>query len=446
MAVTLEALDRIFADEELNRRLAQFDFYIEPPACRGDAGHIVGRYRSVECIAREGAGGTFLLCHPEGHVLYADSEGHVTLFATCLADAMYIVLLAPSAPASLVDEPEPLMRERAAELWALAVEDQPELAEWARQLRAALGLQGSDESWRQRWLRAISGRDESTDPIAALRAALPLNAGLDVRHVESPQMQYAPHAAALPYVVAHCAQSLETLMAHAVCTYAVTEAHAAAFAQAPRQELLAAVTRLAAQARQPEDLHVPGEIIRKVLKADGAAIFRIHFDRLRREKLERWAAVASACLPLDELARSILHQEQAVTDVRSVREALVHARVPRALDWIERTVVLQKSVDRDWGRLAAVSQLDWPRLKRWLAGGRPMSLVALDALHDIAHFRGTLGRDDVVVLGAAQPVEVAAVIEACAANDPAPRVARAAAAVIERLDVICAPTGTDQAS
>jgi hypothetical protein len=37
-------------------------------------------------------------------------------------------------------------------------------------------------------------------------------------------------------------------------------------------------------------------------------------------------------------------------------------------------------VTDDWGRLAADSGIDWPAAMAWLAAGRPLSLVALDAL------------------------------------------------------------------
>ena len=34
----------------------------------------------------------------------------------------------------------------------------------------------------------------------------------------------------------------------------------------------------------------------------------------------------------------------------------------------------------DWGRLAAQSRMSWPAARAWLERGRPLSLIALDAL------------------------------------------------------------------
>lgn len=428
MAVTLETLNQVWADG-LADLLAQFDFGLLSPAERGDNGYIVGRYKRVERIAREGAGGSFLLCHPEGHVIYADSEGRATLIAANLTDAMALVLVAPSAPAVLVDVEPDNMQTRADEAWSEAVEDEPELVEWARRLRAALGLPGSQ--------RAHFKSDERIRPIAALQAALPLNAGLDVRHSNSAEVQYSPHTAALPFVVSHAAGRLDTLLEHAVLTYSVTDAHVEAFARFSRSDLLVAVLRCAENATDKHDLYVPGEVIRRVLKADAASLFRSHFDRERRENLSHWAAVGAACLPNEEVAAGIFEMGDAGADWKSVIYALEHARTHLALDWIERQVGQQKVVSRSWGSLAAKSRLDWLRLKRWLEGGRPLSLVALDALHYIAHSRGTMGQSSVVLGEAPAGSELRSALQSYATRDPVPRVTDMVAGIEKNIDVIC---------
>jgi hypothetical protein len=52
-----------------------------------------------------------------------------------------------------------------------------------------------------------------------------------------------------------------------------------------------------------------------------------------------------------------------------------------ALDWIELHIC--EPITDAWGYLAAASHLDWPRVERWLKTGRPLSLVAIDALRAI---------------------------------------------------------------
>ncbi|MCC6359441.1 MAG: hypothetical protein IT450_11920 [Phycisphaerales bacterium] len=57
---------------------------------------------------------------------------------------------------------------------------------------------------------------------------------------------------------------------------------------------------------------------------------------------------------------------------------LADFRDPRVLDWIEQHV--SEPLTRQWGDLAAVSRMDWARVETWLASGRPLSLIALDAM------------------------------------------------------------------
>jgi hypothetical protein len=38
------------------------------------------------------------------------------------------------------------------------------------------------------------------------------------------------------------------------------------------------------------------------------------------------------------------------------------------------------NINRNWGHLAASSNFSWSKADKWLAKGRPLSLIALDAL------------------------------------------------------------------
>ncbi len=50
------------------------------------------------------------------------------------------------------------------------------------------------------------------------------------------------------------------------------------------------------------------------------------------------------------------------------------------LDWIENNVHRTNSISQSWGHLAASSKFNWQRAKKWLENGRPLSLIALDAI------------------------------------------------------------------
>lgn len=56
---------------------------------------------------------------------------------------------------------------------------------------------------------------------------------------------------------------------------------------------------------------------------------------------------------------------------------------PVVITWVEEfwlTVADPPAITGNWGSLAAQSQVDWPTLRRWLERGRPLSLIAGDAL------------------------------------------------------------------
>jgi len=60
--------------------------------------------------------------------------------------------------------------------------------------------------------------------------------------------------------------------------------------------------------------------------------------------------------------------------------ALNFIRSDKTLNWIETSAHRIKSVGGNWGHLAAISYFNWDRAEKWLSLGRPLSLVALDAL------------------------------------------------------------------
>jgi len=92
------------------------------------------------------------------------------------------------------------------------------------------------------------------------------------------------------------------------------------------------------------------------------------------------AQATAACLPYREGFSRVTAAltEQAGSKKRDLMSSLGHFHSPEALDWIEQNIF--EPITEAWGYLAAASQMDWPRAERWLAQGRPLSLVAIDAL------------------------------------------------------------------
>lgn len=100
----------------------------------------------------------------------------------------------------------------------------------------------------------------------------------------------------------------------------------------------------------------------------------------RPATLAAFIEAAAACLPHEDALPRALAALEGVDGRELAREAMALAwfRSPRVLDWIEAKAT--SPVSGTWGRLAACSSFGWPVATRWLDAGRPLSLVALDAL------------------------------------------------------------------
>jgi hypothetical protein len=78
-----------------------------------------------------------------------------------------------------------------------------------------------------------------------------------------------------------------------------------------------------------------------------------------------------------------------------------------------------------WAPVAAMSEMRWPDISRWLASGRPLSLIALSVLEQYVH-RG-------LPPGYVRPSrrEFHQVLEQCKIQDTAPRATSAVARLLE---------------
>lgn len=155
-----------------------------------------------------------------------------------------------------------------------------------------------------------------------------------------------------------------------------------------------------------------------------------------------WHALVEAtagCLPPDEgfdLAEGVL-ATMSERDWRAGFGALAYFRSARTLAWIA-THARDPLVD-GWGFLASRSMFDWPTAKAWLSGGRPLSLVAIDALVAIA-FPRTLVDQRLGLKLAAAPGEreLRDALEAALAADAVPRVRQRIGALLNHLAPLAA--------
>lgn len=130
----------------------------------------------------------------------------------------------------------------------------------------------------------------------------------------------------------------------------------------------------------------------------------------------------AAALPAEEAFVLAAEWARAAADPaergRRIR-SLARLESPRVLELVEEHLQDPAvSVTSEWGRIAVASRLDWATARRWIEHGRPLSLVALDALSTFcdsgAH--ADFGPPDLATLRA--------VLERYAEHDPVPRVTK----------------------
>ena len=193
------------------------------------------------------------------------------------------------------------------------------------------------------------------------------------------------------------------------------------------------------QAGNRHILAVTFRLCANVLGSTATAWVREQYTRAQTDdELFSWAEAAASCLPPPEgLHKTIdaLHAFQG-GELRERKTALTWFRSPAVLDWIEIHAP-RANVTEDWGQLAALSDLPWSRVREWLLRGRPLSLIALDAL---SIFIPREGQALIVKLlqprlkGCRDRSVIRSALEVCMATDGAPRVVGRCRYVIGHLD------------
>ncbi|OEZ50328.1 MULTISPECIES: hypothetical protein [Janthinobacterium] len=153
------------------------------------------------------------------------------------------------------------------------------------------------------------------------------------------------------------------------------------------------------------------------------------------------AAATAACLPEDEGFPLVTMALETLPEKMRQKQfgALAHFRSTKSLGWIETHA--SESTSEAWGYLAAASKFNWPKGEEWLKAGRPLSLIAVDALLAIANPRTPFLRRIGPILEN-QPSEqgLRYAVEALMKADPAPRVMQRASALLEYVPALIRPS------
>lgn len=150
----------------------------------------------------------------------------------------------------------------------------------------------------------------------------------------------------------------------------------------------------------------------------------------RAPLLHPFLRAAAACMPHSEAIPMALAavEQSGMPDLSVPALTLAHFRSPKVVDWIEG--VATSPVSERWGLLAARSGLSWATASRWLLKGRPMSLVAMDAMGILMREERGVRQYMLGMMNDAPPNDlILAHLREYALRDPVPRVTR----IVERI-------------
>ncbi len=211
----------------------------------------------------------------------------------------------------------------------------------------------------------------------------------------------------------------------------------AAWLRLPPASVLSCITERFDGTRNPSVRAVVLEVV-ALLRAEGRAFVRHAWD-VYPDCGSFWslAAATAACFPEEEGFPLVTGALEAMSENerRRLFGALAHFRSTRSLDWIEAHAS-GPTVDA-WGYLAAASSFDWPKVDKWLKAGRPLSLIAVDALLAIANPRTPFLRQiRPFLVNPPAERDLRNAIEALMKADPVVRVMQRAGALLEHVPTL----------
>lgn len=169
-------------------------------------------------------------------------------------------------------------------------------------------------------------------------------------------------------------------------------------------------------------------------------------ERWKRESILLFplAQASASCLPHEEGYNLVINHLKRLSEkeIPAASAALSWFRTESVLDWIEERV--SSPISTYWGPLAALSNLTWARVEKWLDMGRPYNFLALDALKACWNYNtGLLMRFTPHLL---QPDSIDKMTEKLLSHrqlDPVPRVRQNVDSIINNWGRICMHTSRE---
>ena len=226
------------------------------------------------------------------------------------------------------------------------------------------------------------------------------------------------------------------LVGYALAKDTIGDALIAEIQKVPKEEVL----RFVSEAAHRNEMFASSayDIVARALGPFAGEWVRNEWDSGKGEGSLLAAGAVIACLPFEEAFESLTRRIESANaeDFHHRCYVLAEFRSERVLDWLENMEERLTPVRESWGRIAAMSQFSWKRARMWLRKGRPLSLVALDALRlcttpaDMLESEPLWVRESKPQLSDAPAAgEILGELAAYLEKDASPRIERAIAAI-----------------
>ncbi len=125
------------------------------------------------------------------------------------------------------------------------------------------------------------------------------------------------------------------------------------------------------------------ELTAKILGPFAEKWIKSEWEKRTNENFPIYAECLANCLPLEEGFKYFTKELDSIDTPSKLSNdllGLIYFQSKMSLDWIENNINRVVNISHSWGYLAVESEFDWATVKKWLEAGRPLSLVALDAV------------------------------------------------------------------
>ena len=124
------------------------------------------------------------------------------------------------------------------------------------------------------------------------------------------------------------------------------------------------------------------EVVGKIIGKEAKNWLKNEWVNRQENELLIFAEAISKCFDFDEAFETLINEIESKDD-KNLSEnisALLYFQSDKTLDWLEKVIHRTNNISTNWGTLAATSKCSWVKADKWLTVGRPLSLVAIDAL------------------------------------------------------------------